>query len=549
MGQRKMEKSYIHAQDICQDESLWAGSGFRLSPRLVKSGQMERVSVSVNGRSLHLEAWGAVAAASQSYALSVAARGSTLPELLGKQEACYSERWLLAESRDCQKIAEGLGFFLPTSLTQEGEWAPYARRVAELGFSGVIFSPLCEITDSELQEASDLADKLAIFEEHGLRVCVQILHVKKACPLSSEWQKIVCDGLALLPPSVDVFWQSTWQNREFAHPELAREATVLDLLSAELKGVEAALGSRRLIYYMPSPDEESLCKQQHCFDALCDLAGPQTSIAFSSRAGEPWQDHLPLHPLWRKIRAYPHHSATPLLPLVNVGAVAQGAGLWPSIAVDTLETFLPRVALGPCPGFISLTPSVPERGAFLECSLWMATQCAWRGASPELCMETWLKAHYPNVDFCLLHCGIRELRSIIVALSRLSSLPKAPSGTAPEAESYRVLAEGLLGRLNALRCQMGAEELSQCQTPQFADYVCYFVRDAKRLVLHFLQSQQISMANVLTGCDMQESFFTSIGGDSQRGIASGASVDVRACPAPGKAGTQQAAIYQATVCL
>lgn len=511
-----MKEAYSSLQQSCQEEISTgsnASDSLRIQCRVVEPSSEERLETALEGRLLRLQAWNSAAGLSQVYNLKLAARSHCLPVFLGPRKPRFKRRvlWLMGGQ------AKG-------------------QRIAELGYSTVI------LPADRLKECKALTDYgLELFVDLSVDSCDSL------CPLDGEYRAAVKEAVGALDGVAGVFWRSRWTEPAFTeHPD-ARDCTQYDLVLEEMELLEECLGERELIYFSVANDAQSLQSQSQWLETLCDDALKGTSIAFSTVAGEPWEDHQPLHPFWQRLRASPDHSSTPLLPIVNAGAVRQGEGLWPSLPVEMIDEVLARMKQPGFDGLIAMTASVPEAGCFLDANLWICAQACWENTSARLLEETWLRAWYPEQSYDELRNALIELRQLVVALSELQTLPKLANGSCPEADRYRVRAEGLLGRLNALRSRFLADEPSDGEgVPRFADYLCFFVRDAKRRVLHFIQSHHISMANVLTGKDMQESFWTSIGGDSSRGIGSGATVMCLDDASKGSDGSKQEQIYRLT---
>lgn len=225
----------------------------------------------------------------------------------------------------------------------------------------------------------------SLFQSYGLKVFIKP-EIKNFCPLNLSFKpgNDRVDG---------IFWESGVSNPEFLGDPGAFDLTLFDLVNKEMTLIEKSIGNLELIYYMP------LCEEVYWLSDLMDNAGPRTTIAFSAVAGDPREDHLPRHPFWDTLRALPDISSTPLLPIINTGAVKQGECLWPAPPLDLLEQFLPRLTRHNFAGFVGMTTRVPESYGLLHLSLWAAAQALWHGKTPELSVETWLKAHRPDLNF------------------------------------------------------------------------------------------------------------------------------------------------------
>lgn len=80
--------------------------------------------------------------------------------------------------------------------------------------------------------------------------------------------------------------------------------------------------------------------------------------------------------------------------------------------------------------------------------------------------------------------------------------------------------------------------------PSISDYVTFFVRDVRRILFHCLQFFHISLADVLNGEEMLESFWTRISQTNSQGAFSRAQVTFLKEPQKGKKGTVMRKIYE-----
>lgn len=389
----------------------------------------------------------------------------------------------------------------------------FCRRIIELGYNAVLLS-----------HSGSLGKAL---KEHGLKVILTLPNNDHPSPLHPLYKQNVRSNLAKAKDADFIFLESRCCHPEFfAHPS-SQDYVEEELVALEAKTAEEALSAnQRLIFYVPADSVASAKKQALWLPRLCDDVGNKTVIAFSATAGDPVSDHLSPHPFWDILRKTIRHSATPLLPIVNIGGIKQGDGLWPSVAIDLIEKYYSRCESSPFAGVIALTKHVPRRGGMLDCSLWAAAQYLWKPASPTLLAETWFSAN--RFDFSL--SSLRHVREIITGLSYLRSLDTLPH------DECRVVAESIVALLKR-------EQV--CGNKQgYSDYLPYFIRDVRRLLFHCLQNRNIPMAGVLAGDDFQESFWagaTSLG----QGFRGGAEVTVYQDPKRGAPGSEMEKIFLA----
>lgn len=344
-----------------------------------------------------------------------------------------------------------------------------------------------------------------------------------------------------LPEGVGVFWEC--QLDTFVGK--TREETLKDLVSEELRSLEEALKGRPLIYGLFSECGKGVQSLAYWIGELAMDAGPQTSLAFSAVEGERWKSYLGLSPIWTSLLRSVESSSTPLLPVYNVGGIRMGDGLWPALPLDVLDEtsgYLGRSVSGA----IGLCPSMPSPQSFLDAGLWMLGRLLWKTESCRFLLSQWLDLRFPGCEKKGVLEALFSVQHLVSELFSLYDLPCDGKAQAGKAEALRIRAEAVIAQLNALsllHCH-GLEDAGGA--PELGHWILFFVRDAKRMALQFLQNHQIPMAAVLDGSDMKPSFWTDITQSPSRGLGSGAAVGLRSEPNRGDEGTLQEKIYLAT---
>lgn len=423
------------------------------------------------------------------------AKSRHLGEVVEKEVCPGRLRALYLVEGTAVSVAES-AYIFPEALLREGAAQPFCRRVLELGYNALVWPSVAEGSTS-LDEASfwSVVDEI---RAHGI-------------------QCIFADSRADV-----VWWQASASN-------CGADQLDVDSYLEDLQRAEATAG--KLIYVLPW----EAARQEDILDYLVDEAKKSTSLAFSAVRGEPWRDFAEDHPFWERLRQSPDDVNTPLLPVINAGLVRQGWGLWPTLSSDLLERFLPAMERHVFGGAIVFTPHVPCPGSLLGTNLWVAAQSLDSPFHPLTLVRTRFDARYGSGAYEQMRDLLWKVRLVQKEVSQLPTLPQETA-----TESHRLLAESLLAQLRDLR--------ARADSSLFPEQMIYFVRDAKRLVFAFLQKQQISLANVLIGDDMQEAFWTDVSAPS-RGIGAGARVELLDSPNQGQEGSALREIYAASCTL
>lgn len=269
-----------------------------------------------------------------------------------------------------------------------------------------------------------------------------------------------------------------------------------ELLIENLKAAEEALrGRASLIFYMPYlsnvPKERQLSRLQ----GLLDHAGCQTTIAFPSVAGPVTEDWLNLHPLWNYLSERKFKIETPLMPLMNIGSIHSGEGFWPTLPFERCDRLLNAMKRHAFKGAAALTPRLPGGRGMLACSLSVFATLASSEKSFYVCALEWGKANRPDWQFEENLESLLDLNRIAMELQKLK-----------QSESLviiRARAEAIFYRLDLLSETLG-------KSKGLSSYVEFFIQDARRIALYWMQEKELSQARSYVGGLGQESFWTKL---------------------------------------
>ncbi|NGX42480.1 MAG: hypothetical protein K940chlam7_00760 [Chlamydiae bacterium] len=530
-----MMKMKQYLNDIQKDFERRFSTGPKLIVKYKERGTAEKFSVSYGGGVVTLEAQSLKAAVFGVEQLNIGVKSGHLGESLGERVSKFPLRplWLTSFGR----LAE-----LPFGEKLES----ICRGVVQLGYNAVCLP--CHEDEIEKNEF----DKLEVFHDFGIQVILklEIDQSEGECLLDHHFREKVQDFVHSLQQvsCVDyIFWEGTFTQREFQQHSEAQDLLLSDMAIREVRILEEALLEQRsLIYYLPCEDLLSAQEQAPWFSSFCDDVGKNTIVAFSAVAGDPAFDHQQPHPFWEIFRQSLDSLYTPLLPIVNIGAVKQGECLWPTLSLDLINRYLLPCNRHHFLGVLSLTPSLPKATSFLSCNLWVASQILWGQSQPERLVETWFAAYRPELNRSGFVETLKEIRQVALGISFLRY--SSNEGELSK-EECRAQAESLLAQLRRLQIVIENSETTRNQEDDkltFKEYFTFFARDARRIILHFLQCNHVSVANVLNGEDMLESFWTAVNQPSGGGILAGVKPTLFEEPNKGEEGSAMRKIYEET---
>lgn len=549
-----MKKALEITGDIVREIShLIEGEGVRsFDLRSIRMDKEDSFFIKYAAGSVDFEASNAVSAIFGASLVKAGMRSGYLPECLGQSRACYSLRPLWLTSDRHVSVSEKLGLYLPAFLLEKGDscFEIFCRRVLELGFNAVVFGSkgiaFAPKSTHPFKELKSLVDK---FHSYGIKVIIKPVSYFQPkdetlylTPCDDGFTKKVQEALGDLfsvVPNLDMlFWESHYCHPDFQHHPTGSEWTKEDKTRAEMQLVESLIPKESgLIFYLATDSEKRALEQTAWLPSLIDDAAASTTIAFTLYCGDPLKETSISHPIWELLRKRLDVSATRLLPILNIGSVGQGDGLWPNIPLDSLEDFKRKAERHRFSGMISLIPHLPKKGSLLDCSLFVTGQFLWRQSTPHCAAETWFAVNMPEIDHSKIIGILRLSRFVIKKLTVLSTLALEKSRDTLSSEECRAIADCVLGVLKEIEYARG-----KCDHELLKSYFNFFVRDARRIVYHGLLCSGLPPSS-LDSDSLKEGFWTAISESGGDGLRSTAKVTLLKTPDIGEPGTARHKIY------
>jgi len=519
-------------------EKIKRSTGFSVTTSTVaRTFDQDAYSSDLKGSNLHVVA-GSIRG--HLFALSnllFAAKRSVLPEALGSKSPKFigGAIWFNSNSKQGNWV-------IPSWLTSEAI-PQLAAMLYHLGFGRIILGqwsgsnnsvdPKKKSNQAKATDPStplELANLLAQLADYGIEVVIKPEGLKGS-PIAPDYQaniqKIIESTLEILPKNGSILWESNPFEASFRDHPKADQLLTYDLVLEELAHVEQAVNGRSLIYSISTLSDESIHQQTEWLARFVDQVGPHTTVAFSSQEGAPWEDHKRNHPIWQQLVEEKIISGTPLQSIMNVGAINYGEALWPTVPCREIDQLILRMRRHPFHGPIVLAPRLAEEGSFLEASLWVMGQALWSTGSSEEHLQSWIRGRFSEEDPVQVAQTILLIRQTLIEIHSLLAEEKNHSDSKETGSKWveyrRFQVDSLLARLNGIRSIWNLTEKKE-GADQFRTSLRYFLRDAKRMIFYFLQSNNLSVANVLTGEDMLEGYWTKMESQPGKGIGAGGRV-------------------------
>ncbi|MBA3604194.1 MAG: hypothetical protein H0W50_11295, partial [Parachlamydiaceae bacterium] len=416
----------------------------------------------------------------------------------------------------------------------------FCKRLIECGYNSILIGShhKCKVTSSPSTKINAADNLVAIFRQlndHGIKILLKpnfAVNLEGPSTSPSPYPLKISlersfDFLYNLFPRIEaLFWESLYLSPAFRNEVLtidASDATDAESALAEVQMLEKCIqGRSKLIFYMPSNHHDEALRQARWINKFIDDMGKNSIISFNAVSGGHFDDHCSDHPLWELLRISPDTSSTAFLPVINIGLIKQGEGLWPTTNFDLLDRFLPRCTRHRFEGIIGLISHIPESGSLLDCNLWVAGQTLWRYQPTSLLAETWFKAFRPTEDVQFTLKVMKIARTLSLDLSLLRSIAINPEAAPVTAEEAKIYGENILTSLRLLklfyekeknakrktgvklngiklnRGQINASSDSDANSrPSIKEYFTFFAHNVKQLLGSFLPAFNMPVSFIM----------------------------------------------------
>jgi hypothetical protein len=453
----------------------------------------------------------------------IAWRGQ-VTEWLGDQQPRYENRLLWIEGDVEIKLDPALTIVLPRhlvssslSITLEERIVILCRKAIEMGFNGLILGALF----AEVLQSGDLPRSECLLIDQviagfGLRFFIM--------PLASDESIDYSTLFDVFPACCGVVYRCVKLAKQ---PE---STTQLEKLVMQVNCVRQAVpDSKELLCYLP---QDILTCQKYRYSGvwsqLCDQLPGNTTLVFSATAADPPSLAVSMHPFWNELRCSLDVSGVPLLPLLNVGAIGCGGGLWPLSLANEIENTIAKCRRHYFSGVIAIIPAMPKDGSLAHSNLWVTAQRLWRGeASASELMALWFDVYRPDVDYTKAMPLLTEATALALEVTSLFSVSIAKSH-----EQWRAALESAFARLKNLSCQMW-EELHHAvlaSLPSLKDCFEPFYVEMRRLLFQLMLVQQVSLPQIVEDGDLSAGFWTKLNAVRGQSVRAGAEIAyVKSC--------------------
>ncbi len=469
----------------------------------------------------------------QTYAichLGAAINAGHLPDSLGENHPRFPLRPLWLKALMEVFLTDHVTLHLPEFMLAEDAKVlipRFCKRLIECGYNSVLIgthlsnwklSP-STTTSSPTTNLEDIFQQL---HDHGIKIILKPNFAIDATTLFLGSPQLKThlqnsfDALFRLFPKIDAFfWESLCQTPAYLNDPMALDSTDGEIALTEIKLLEHCLQNRsNLIFYIPSPPKNEALRQARWITKFVDEMGVKSLLSFNAVSGSFYDDHSADHPLWELLRTSPDVSSTALLPIINIGLVKQGEGLWPITNFDLLDRFVSRCYRHHFEGAIGLISHIPESGSLLDCNLWVAGQTLWRDHPPFLIAETWFKAFRPAEDAQFSLELMKIARGIVLQLSLLRSIASNESeGISLGIDEAKIHGESILSSLKKLKLLYEKQvslhlDVKDDSRPSIKEYFSFFAHDVKQLLGSFLPTFNLPLSHVLDEEESQISFWS-----------------------------------------
>jgi hypothetical protein len=480
------------------------------------------------GGLLSIQAAGYLGAIQALQTIQIGIASQHLADFLGKVKPRFALRPLWLENS-----------LLP-ALNDPEKLHVFCKKILQLGYNAVL-----------LQDSGHLSVCNQL-QDYGLKIILKpsIEKIRTVSPLNKLFKEEITAYLNKLKtdhiPFHYLFWESHWQHPEYARDPLAEDMVFPELVLAEAKAVESLLEEKqKLIFYLPVADEQSAKQCAAWMKRLTDDLSQKSILAFPAVAGDHRSDHLISHPFWNIYRQQTIPNSASIMPVVNVGALNHGEGIWPVIVQDLIDDYFTRGSH--FLGIISTLGHLPKTGGINDCNLWIASQKMWNDLPSASLIETWFAAYRPDWNYSYNSLNIKQIRFISKQLYHLRTLTNEKSRDHYSSQDCRLMLESLLLQLNEIHLRLEKEErkrIKRSATPTLWDYFTYFNSDVKKMIMQIAQSCNATITNIFNENDSKESFWTEMSSTAGQGLQANARITILNSPNKGNPNSRMMEIYQ-----
>lgn len=427
----------------------------------------------------------------------------------------------------------------------------FCSKILELGYNALIVD--------EIEEKGDIFSLLEEIRSYGIQILLKLSFLQKDSyvkhsPIHRKYHPSFIQSLKRTfarYPMVDYFfWESQWQSPGFTEDIEADRYTLYEIILEEAHLLEKSLPpSKNLIFYVPALDTERAEESAAWILRLArDLQKKDSILAFSAVAGDYFASYLSPHPIWRSLQAEWEPSHAWIMPIINIGSVKHGEGLWPFLTYDLIDTYVLPSQNSSFFGVLTLANHLPNEKGFHACNLWVAAQSLWRKNLPgSAWVNTWFCSHQSSWDYPLHAPILDQIRVLTKQIHFLLSCTDEKKRNQISSQECRIYAESILAQLQEIHMQLEKQEKKRLKKPvdtTLWDYFIHFSCDIKRMLQLVLQSFNVSLQQQSLDGEDQESFWTTCTGRSFHGNKGQSRIQLLESPNPGHPGSRMHAIYK-----
>ena len=451
-------------------------------------------------------------------------------ELQDKQNPVFSDRCLFVAGTQKIELGSGLSLAMPDGLSlstlkdplSSDEAALMCERIVSLGFNIIVLGSARMPLVNHIDESVDVAAWIKLFHEYQLKVFFQFDDLESLDVLT----KVCAD----LPDLDGIFFFS-----QVSHSE-NNACVVLDSYIAELENLELCVPDQLQMTYCLTESSSHLTEEE--FLAFLPYLSSRSSLSFFSTEGRMEQVYRSPNKNWNALKNLKYPSGTALLPMMNVGALGLGDGLWPWFAKSYIQSHFGKMKRHAFKGCIAVTRYLPEESTLAWGNLWTCTQYLWHGLEATESFENWLRAYYPSYQVNDLMTVLSSLSGVVEKVQKLRNVAEEQYEKFP----LRVEVEALLAQLTYI------EELNNLIKTPFSQQISFFFRDARRVIFSLVKFLGYSLPNLLSGDHLKESFWTELDQGPGKGLSPGTQVNLRNRPNIGLEGSEQHSFYS-SICM
>ena len=452
---------------------------------------------------------------------------------VSRQSPKFSERILWINGQVTVKLSDDLSIHLPKCLVGDftnksfiKDIETLCKRVIEWGYNTLLLGAVradevLKVSKTSLIEGF-LQQLFTVFHKFGLKgILIPQINDFSISELlfDNKLQEFLSPILNSKETIDGIFWRGQALNKKDLMSVKFSNFTSYELFLKEIQLLEKVLSNQcSLYYYLPEALIKMRSGPQSILEA-CEEVAFTTNLLFPMGNGGLLDDFSSNHLVWNELKKDMSLINSPLLPVVNSGAIHFGEGLWPTFSFDLLYKSYQYLSSDQLKGAICMTNSIPISGSLLDCHLWTSGKILCTCDFPEYLFEMWWSKFSNSSShlICYFLDLLKKFRKIALEVIQFYDICKRNDYSCSWRNEPKLFVESQVYQLKLLQYEISliSDEMAK---KNIVEPFSYFLKDMNFFMLQGLQLCNVSIGNLLPTEFNDCSFWGGKSGNKREGV-------------------------------